>query len=46
MDEYNEKTWTERIKEVMTGRIDQPFDIWWLFPTDLPNDLSIENEFY
>ena len=40
------KTWGQRIKEVMTGRMDQPVDIWWLFPTDITNELCIEHEFF
>ena len=30
----------------MTGRLNGEFDIWWFFPTDLTNDLYLENEYF
>ena len=40
------KTSGQRIREVMTGRLNGDCDIWWLFPTDIVNPLLLEIEYF
>ena len=39
------RTYWESICEVMSGRHDKGFDIWWLLPTDIEYPLCAENEY-
>ena len=40
------KTSWQRVCEVMTGTVHSGFDIWWLFPTNVPNELRMEYEYW
>ena len=45
-EESRSRTYWQSICEVMSGRFDKGFDIWWLIPTDIEYPLYLENEYY
>ena len=44
-EEKPQRTWWQNVCEVMTGRCNQGFDIFWLIPTDIEYPLFLENEY-
>ena len=46
IDDQKSRTKYESICEVMSGRFDKGFNVWWLFPTDIEFTLYLENEYH
>lgn len=45
IEDTRSRTYWESICEVMSGRHDKGFNIWWLFPVDIEYPLYLENEY-
>jgi len=44
-EDQRSRSWWQNICEVMTGSHLQGVDIYWLFPTDIEYEVTLENEY-